>query len=168
MLRISKVSDEVQLDCAEEALEPLLRDICTTVQSIYPDVSIQVSANGRPRAWIDRNALRQVVINLLDNAIKYGPDNQTIRVDLTVGGGVSTLSVEDQGPGIPEAEHERVWDPFYRLSRERRTAIGGTGIGLAVVRQLVTAMHGRCRVETPDSGVGTRVVVELPEANEDD
>lgn len=168
VLRISKVSDEVQLDCAQESLEPLLRDVCGTVQSIYPDVDIRFSVSGNPTAWIDKNALRQVAINLLENAIKYGPDGQTISVRLKAGGGASTLSVEDQGPGIPESEQERVWDPFYRLGRERRTAIGGTGIGLAVVRQLVTAMHGRCRIETPESGIGARVVVELPEARTDD
>ena len=164
VLRISKVSDEVQLDCAEEALEPLLEDICGTVQSIYPSVDVRLTVNGEPKARIDRNAMRQVIINLLDNAIKYGPDGQTVLVTAEARDGGSTLSVEDQGPGIPEAEHERVWDSFYRLGRERSTAIGGTGIGLAVVRQLVTAMHGTCRIETPPSGIGTRVVVELPEA----
>ncbi len=164
VLRISKVSDEVQLECAEAALEPLLRDICGTVQSIYPSVSIRIDVSGKPKARVDKNALRQIVINLLDNAIKYGPDGQSIVVTAQADDGVCKLSIEDQGPGIPEAEHERVWDSFYRLGRERGRAIGGTGIGLAVVRQLVTAMHGTCRIETPESGIGTRVVVELPQA----
>ncbi len=168
VLRISKVSDEVQLDCAEEPLGPLLEDICGTTQSVYPTVIVRVAVTGQPRAWVDRNALRQVIINLLDNAIKYGPEGQTIAVAARVDDGVATLSVEDQGPGIPHAERTRVWDSFYRLGRERDTAIGGTGIGLAVVRQLVTAMRGRCWIEMPESGTGTRVVVELPETAPDD
>ncbi|MEM8816301.1 MAG: ATP-binding protein [Pseudomonadota bacterium] len=168
VLRISKVSDEIQLDCSDEALEPLLRDIGDTAQSIYPAVTIDVSIEGDPQARVDRNALRQVVINLLDNAIKYGPEGQRIVVTAKKQDGVSIVSIEDQGAGIPEAEHARVWDTFYRLGRERHTAIGGTGIGLAVVRKLVTAMHGRCWIETPDTGVGTRVVVEFPATAGDD
>jgi len=162
VLRISKVSDEIQLDSGQEALKPLLEDIAATAQSIHPSVTIELSITGEPEAWIDRNALRQVVINLLDNAIKYGPDGQVITVSAAVSGEAATLAVEDQGPGIPESERKRVWGTFYRLGRERDTAIGGTGIGLAVVRKLIKAMHGECRIETPSSGLGTRVVIELP------
>ena len=162
VLRISKVSDEIQLDSGQEALKPLLEDIAATAQSIHPSVTIELSIAGEPEAWIDRNAVRQVVINLLDNAIKYGPDGQIITVTAAVSGETTTLAVEDQGPGIPESERTRVWGTFYRLGRERDTAIGGTGIGLAVVRKLIKAMHGECRIETPQSGVGTRVVIEFP------
>ncbi len=162
VLRISKVSDEIQLDSGQEALKPLLEDIAATAQSIHPTVTVQLSVAGEPEAWIDRNALRQVVINLLDNAIKYGPDGQTVTVTAAGNDETATLAVEDQGPGIPESERKRVWSTFYRLGRERDTAIGGTGIGLAVVRKLIKAMRGECRIETPQSGLGTRVVIELP------
>ncbi|MGH9332977.1 MAG: sensor histidine kinase, partial [Vicinamibacteria bacterium] len=71
---------------------------------------------------------------------------------------------EDQGPGIPTRERERVFDRFYRLDRERTSSIAGTGIGLAVVRELVTRQGGRAFVESGASG-GTRVVIELPAAS---
>ena len=100
-----------------------------------------------------------MLLNLIDNAIKYGPGQQTISISLTAADGTARISIEDQGPGIPETERDRVWSPFYRLKRERGSAISGTGIGLSVVRQLVEAMHGRCWIDALDGG--TRVNIEF-------
>jgi signal transduction histidine kinase len=72
------------------------------------------------------------------------------------------LWVEDQGPGIPVADRERVWEPYVRLDRDAEGATGGSGIGLAVVRELVTLHGGRTWLEDGRSGTGTRVVIELP------
>ena len=79
---------------------------------------------------------------------------------LAAQGDVLRVSVADEGPGIPAAERDRVWSAFYRLGREQDTAVSGTGIGLAVVRALVEAMHGRCYVA--DNSRGAEFVVELP------
>jgi signal transduction histidine kinase len=96
---------------------------------------------------------------LLDNAGKFGPPQREIRVNVTDVDGWARISVQDQGPGIPEAEQEKVWDAFYRMKREESTAIGGTGIGLSVVRELVESMQGRCVIDSGDGG--TRVSVEF-------
>jgi signal transduction histidine kinase len=68
--------------------------------------------------------------------------------------------VEDQGPGIPAADRDRVWEGYYRLQRETRSGVAGSGIGLAVVRSLATDMQGRSWVEDADQG-GARFVIEL-------
>lgn len=99
-----------------------------------------------------------MLLNLLDNAAKYGPRSQEIVVGIESRNGATRLFVEDQGPGIPEAERERIFERFYRLPRE---SAAGTGIGLSVVRDLVTRHGGRTFVETA-SGGGSRFVVELP------
>jgi signal transduction histidine kinase len=72
--------------------------------------------------------------------------------------------VDDGGPGIPRADRDRVWDRFWRLERDRDSAIAGSGIGLAVVRELATLHHGRAWIDdlTPEGATGTRVVIELP------
>ena len=103
-------------------------------------------------------------MNLLDNAAKYGPEGQEIRVGVERDGAVIRVSVEDQGPGIPEGgERERIWDRFYRLARDRESAVAGTGIGLAVVGELARLQGGRAFVEAaPAHGWGARFVVELP------
>ncbi|HMA43971.1 MAG TPA: HAMP domain-containing sensor histidine kinase, partial [Gemmatimonadales bacterium] len=71
--------------------------------------------------------------------------------------------VQDQGPGIPAAERERIWQQFWRLERDRGSAVAGTGIGLSVVRQLASLHRGRAWVETAPGG-GARFVIELPAA----
>jgi signal transduction histidine kinase len=109
----------------------------------------------------DRDALRQILLNLLDNAVKYGPAGQTITVSSEIVGDRARISVEDQGPGIPHTDRLRVWEPYVRLNRDVESATGGSGIGLSVVRELVTLHGGRTRAEGAPSG-GARVVIELP------
>jgi signal transduction histidine kinase len=115
-------------------------------------------------APLDAGALRQIVLNLLDNALKYGPPGQAIAVDCRLSGETAVIAIEDEGPGIAEADAARIWDPFYRASHGDG-ATGGTGIGLAIVKRLVEMHGGRVRV---DRGVrGARFVVELQGAKRD-
>ena len=113
----------------------------------------------------DRAALRQILLNLLDNAAKYGPPGQTIRVEVARGGIGACVSVSDDGPGVIESERERVWQPFYRAERDVVSATTGSGIGLAVVGELVRQLDGRRRIEAGPGGTGARVVIELPAAS---
>ena len=109
---------------------------------------------------VDAEALRQVLTNLLDNAWKYGGTAPSARVEFGADAHGLTLAIEDNGPGVPEAERERIWEPYVRLDRDRRSSIAGTGIGLAVVKELVGRSGGSCRVER---GVcGARFVVIFP------
>jgi signal transduction histidine kinase len=110
---------------------------------------------------VDRNALRQILLNLLDNAAKYGPAGQTITVGSQIVGDRARIWVEDEGPGIPRDDRVRVWEPYIRLNRDAESSTGGSGIGLSVVRELVLLHGGRTRVESSPGG-GARVVVELP------
>jgi signal transduction histidine kinase len=109
----------------------------------------------------DAHALRQVLVNLLDNALKYGPVGQTITVALApAGSSRARLTVADEGPGVPAADRERVWRPFTRLERAGSTA-PGTGLGLAVVRALARQHGGDAWVDAAPGG-GAAFVVELP------
>lgn len=113
----------------------------------------------------DQSALRQILLNLLDNAVKYGPREQTIRVGAERQNGRTRIVVEDQGPGIPQEDRERVWEGYFRLQRESRLAVAGSGIGLAVVRSLATEMGGKTWIEDSATG-GARFVVELDTGGE--
>jgi signal transduction histidine kinase len=110
---------------------------------------------------LDRDALRQILLNLLDNAVKYGPPGQTITVGSEIVADRARIWVEDQGPGIPHEDRRRVWEPYVRLNREAESATGGSGIGLSVVRELVELHGGRTRAEGAPGG-GARIVIELP------
>ena len=112
----------------------------------------------------DPGAVRQMLLNLLDNAVKYGPAGQEVRIGAARDNGVARLWVDDGGPGIPRADRERVWARFWRLERDRDSAVAGSGIGLAVVRELASLHHGRAWIDEKDPAAssGTRVVIELP------
>ncbi len=116
---------------------------------------------GQLVAAIDRYALQQILLNLLDNAVKYGPVGQTVTIGLASAGRGLRIWVDDEGPGIPYHERERIWEPFSRLEREQDSAVAGTGIGLAVVRELATLHGGRVWVESAPAP-GARFVMELP------
>ena len=113
----------------------------------------------------DQSALRQILLNLLDNAVKYGPREQTVRVGAERHNGRTRIVVDDQGPGIPFEDRERIWEGYFRLQRESRLAVAGSGIGLAVVRSLASEMGGKTWVEDADAG-GARFIVELDTGEE--
>jgi signal transduction histidine kinase len=110
------------------------------------------------------DGLRQVLLNLLDNAVKFGPADDTIDVSLTAQAGTARITVEDRGAGVPLADRRRIFEQF---ERGRSTGhAGGAGIGLAVVQQIVRAHRGTVAVEEAASG-GARFVVSLPLADDE-
>ena len=114
-------------------------------------------------AWADPDALRQVMDNLVDNAIKYTPNGGRITVRWSATADTVSFEVEDTGVGIPAADLPRVFERFYRVDKARSRAVGGTGLGLAIVKHLVQAMKGHVRVAST-AGKGTTFRVTLPRA----
>ncbi|MCC7375484.1 MAG: HAMP domain-containing histidine kinase [Verrucomicrobiales bacterium] len=114
-------------------------------------------------ASVDASALQQALSNLLDNALKHSPPDGEIQVSLAVepDGRHFIMSVADTGPGIPESERRRVFEPFHRLGNELRREHAGVGIGLAIVRHVAEAHHGSVWVEGVNPQ-GTRLVMRLP------
>ena len=124
-------------------------------------VEIRTQCDDGCMALIAPDALRQVLLNLLDNAVKFGPKGQRIDVGVACRGNEVTISVSDQGPGIRASERRTVFEPFTqgRSSRSRTTT--GAGIGLAVVADLVAAHGGRVWIDDAPSGRGARVSIAL-------
>jgi PAS domain S-box-containing protein len=143
--------------------EELVRGVVTVGQSrVGEETKIEVVVPAVvPKAHGDSERTRQVLLNLLDNAIKYSPSGGRIEVGLAAVGNRLRFSVEDQGLGIPVGEQERIFDKFYRLDPDQRRGIGGTGLGLYICRELVQSMHGRIWVES-EPGKGTTFAFELP------
>jgi signal transduction histidine kinase len=149
-------------------LAPLVRELVAEFEPLVQDEQIKmVTSLGDAVAPVDEDAFRQVLLNLLDNAVKYGPTPQQIDIATERINGVVRVSVDDEGPSVPKGEREHIWQRYYRLDREQETASAGTGIGLAVVRELVSLHGGRTWVEVGSRG-GSRFVVELPAAESED
>jgi len=147
------------------ALAPLVQEVIDGFAPLAAARGVTLAASVPEDLVVpaDPGAVRQMLLNLLDNAVKYGPAGQEVRIGATRENGVARLWVADRGPGIPRADRERVWDRFWRLERDRDSSVAGSGIGLAVVRELADLHHGRAWIDDagPD-GAGTRVVIELP------
>ncbi len=114
-------------------------------------------------AWADPDGLRQILDNLVDNAIKYTPSGGCITVRWGATADAISFEVEDTGIGIPEADVNRVFERFYRVDKARDRAQGSTGLGLSIVKHLVQAMRGQVRVSSK-LGKGTTFRVTLPRA----
>jgi signal transduction histidine kinase len=155
--RLSPVSTDVAVEIDEivSGFEPLAQ-----AQSVRLTTRLERGIV----ADVDRGALRQVLLNLLDNAVRYGPPCQNVTITTSSAGDTWRLEVADEGPGIPADERERIFAPYYRMKRDAGGAVGGTGIGLAVVRRLVKEHGGRVQVVDADGdgGFGARFVVALP------
>jgi signal transduction histidine kinase len=147
---VRSVSDVVHEIAGE--FEPLARARRTRVL-VHIDSDATVAL--RPRA------LRHMLLNLLDNAAKYGPAGQTIEVRAAVHGGQLRLTVIDEGAGVPDSERERVWGAFQRGTGAAAKAAGGSGIGLTVVRELAQSLGGRTWVDRA-AGRGAAFHIELP------
>jgi signal transduction histidine kinase len=108
----------------------------------------------------DQGAIRQILINVLDNAAKYGPPGQTISMGVRDDGKKVRIWVDDSGPGIPVSQRENVWEAFVRGNDSLEDSTGGAGLGLAIVRDLATAMGGEADLATIPDG-GTRFTLTL-------
>jgi two-component system, OmpR family, phosphate regulon sensor histidine kinase PhoR len=116
-----------------------------------------------PPIAADPDKLRQVLTNLVDNAIKYSPDGGHVYVLVTRSGNRIRFRVQDEGLGIPPTEQARIFEKFFRLDPQLTRGVGGTGLGLYICRELVQRMHGRIGVNS-DGGSGSTFWFELPVA----
>ncbi len=124
---------------------------------------IAVSVSGAPRVRVAESVLLQALTNVLDNALKFGPLTQTVLVSAAREGALVRIAVEDEGPGIPPAFREQVFDRYFRASD--LASAEGAGIGLWVVRDIVVQAGGCVRAEAASSG-GARIVLDLPAADD--
>ena len=130
---------------------------------LHPDLAVELSlADNLPKALGDAALLEQVLFNLLDNARKYGGADQPVAVFARAEEGSATISITDQGKGIPEADLEKIFEKFYRRAKGDGRA-AGTGLGLSIARGLMTAMGGSIKAQSPAMRKrGTRFTLRLP------
>jgi signal transduction histidine kinase len=129
---------------------------------VPPSIKLKLTApKVTPPIEADPDKARQVLTNLIDNAIKYSPDGGRVTVEITVEGQRLRYAVRDEGLGVPPAEHRRIFEKFYRLDPGLTRGVGGTGLGLYISRELLDRMGGRIWVESSGTG-GSTFVAELP------
>jgi two-component system, OmpR family, phosphate regulon sensor histidine kinase PhoR len=142
---------------ASEVVEQL-RDVFAAREDVVIELDVRDEA---PFVACDADKLRQVLINLVDNAVKYSPDGGRIGVRIEPDEDRLRLLVSDEGLGIAHGEQRRIFCKFYRLDPEQTRGVGGTGLGLYISRELVRLMGGQLSV-TSKEAQGSTFVVELP------
>lgn len=144
VLEIARIeSGEISLDLTPTPITPLLEEAVHYIAPIGKIRDIEIRSHIAPGLWAmaNRQKLLQVVLNLLSNALKYGPVSANVRLNAYRRQERVIIEVEDSGPGIPAAMRERLFTPFDRLGAEN-TKIEGTGLGLPLSKQIMLAMHG--------------------------
>jgi two-component system phosphate regulon sensor histidine kinase PhoR len=168
LLELSRIEGRRQpLRAAElspvETATALVRDLKPRFEA--RGLEVRVEGSGEIRAWADRRAVEQVLLNLLDNAIKYTEPGGRVALEIRELRDRIHVAVRDSGVGIPEEDLPRVFERFYRVDKARSRDLGGTGLGLSIVKHLVQAMDGDVDVESRE-GEGTVFQFSLPRAQD--
>ena len=111
--------------------------------------------------WEYSGYIRQILLNIISNAIKYTGENGKVSIKQYIKSEKVFIEVKDNGIGIPEEDIERIFERFYRVDKARSRSVGGTGLGLAITKHMVKALNGNIRVES-ELGVGSKFIIELP------
>lgn len=157
-------SGKVVLRCESVPLCEVVQDVCEMFQHQLSKKNLQISntIGVELSAWVDRDRLIQILVNLVDNAIKYTSDGGTISFQaIPVGDERISLQIKDTGQGIPSTDLPRITERFYRVDRARSREEGGTGLGLSIVKHLLQLLDGKLRIQS-ELGKGTTVDVILP------
>lgn len=168
LLDLSRIESGVwKPDPAEWSADDLIDAAWASLQPVPANRKItlarEIPKSLRLRA--DRDALVQVLCNLLDNAVRYTPDGGSVRVRARREGGHVRVEVADDGPGIPSGQLERVFERFYRADAGRSRQAGGTGLGLSIVKHIVAAHGGRTGIDS-ELGRGTTVWFTIPDTGD--
>lgn len=166
-VRLAKLIDDLldlsKIESGKMAMAPVPADLlpsvkraCAILEKQAASKSIRVEVNipaGLPRIHADEGGLSQVLMNLLDNAVKYTPDNGKVSVSAARDGAFVRVDISDTGVGIPEADIPRIFERFYRVDKARSRELGGTGLGLSIVKHIVQAHGGQVSVKSaPEKG----------------
>ncbi|MFW6295293.1 MAG: two-component system histidine kinase PnpS [Halanaerobium sp.] len=156
LMNLSKIESQ-SFDLKAENLEKVVTKVTNLMEKNAKDKNIDfevIIADNLPLVYMVREQIKQVLINLIDNAIKYTPAGGKIIVKVEQEGDKVHFSVKDTGMGIPQADQERIFERFYRVDKARSRALGGTGIGLSIVRNIIK-QHGSEILVKSREGVGS-------------
>jgi signal transduction histidine kinase len=164
LLAISRLdAGEVKMEKTRIDLGELVASTAQEMALLADEKSIRLVSDGSAGIHVegDRTRLQQVIVNLIDNAIKYTQEGGKIEVSVGKEGNTAVLEVSDNGPGIPPECLSHVFERFYRADKARSRASGGAGLGLSIVKAICAAHSAEVKVSSQE-GPGSRFRVELP------
>lgn len=163
MLLIARLDQGRPLESKPLDLQVIARDAAADARAVAPQREITLNAPDTAIVSGDDTRLRQVVGNLIRNALVHTPSASPVEIAVITQNGTAQLSVIDHGPGLPAGDREKIFEPFYRADISRSRDSGGAGLGLSIVSAVVAAHGGRVKVKDTAGG-GATFEVELPTA----
>ncbi len=162
ILMLSEI-ENMQGNISEVNLGEVVSEVKDIMQNISTDNNVTVNyiCDNEVKAFLDKNRIKQLLINLIDNAIKYNVENGVVDVKIIKSNSFVDIRVEDTGIGIDEKHLSRVFERFYRVDKSRSRQMGGTGLGLAIVKHIVISFNGTINIESK-LGQGTKIYIKIP------
>jgi two-component system phosphate regulon sensor histidine kinase PhoR len=166
LLSLSRIEKDVETE-GIQLMETKIRDVLeTAIQVCRPNaeskgINMELSCDETYTAKMDPPLFEQAVVNLLDNAIKYSPENSLVRLEAARKNGEMVIDIIDKGCGIEKKHLPRLFERFYRVDKARSRKLGGTGLGLAIVKHIVQAHGGRVTVIS-SPGEGSTFSIHIP------
>lgn len=164
ILQLSEIETrQKDLNIARHELDSIIVDVFSMLKGAAEkkNVSLTYKVDGNPLINANRDRIKQMLINLIDNAIKYNNENGSIHVRAWKTEGRVLLSIKDTGIGIARQHIPRIFERFYRVDKGRSRSMGGTGLGLSIVKHIVNLYSGDIKVES-EPGKGTEFIIQLP------
>ena len=163
ILMISRLeTKEVTVSMHDVRICPLLSDVCSTLTPLATECQVTLETNCKPLTiYANEGQIRELLNNLINNAIKYNKPGGKVFVTITSEGNDFIIIVEDTGVGIPEEAQARIFERFYRVDRGRSKKMGGTGLGLSIVKHVVNYYNGSIQLESQVMK-GTKFTIRLP------
>ncbi|EWH11042.1 sensor protein CpxA [Catenovulum agarivorans DS-2] len=165
VLRLAKLeNDDAQLEFTAINLQPLITDICTSAQLECDTKNIQLNVTTHGTLMVNGDAmlLSTAIENIVRNAIKYSPQNSNIKVTAKTVEHAILIQVSDSGPGVPDDDIDKIFNPFYRVEKDRDRISGGTGLGLSIAKKAISRHEGTISAFNKEQDPGLTVEIRLP------
>ena len=165
LLTVSKIElGEIKFHFADASLIDAVNNVLSLVETKARLKNIKIDnlvSEKLPLIKADKDRLAQIFVNVLDNAVKFTPENGKVRIAVEEANGYAVITISDTGIGVPKEEIERLGERFYRADRNRSRDLGGTGLGLSIVKHLIAAHGGKMEIDSK-LGRGTKVSLFFP------
>jgi two-component system phosphate regulon sensor histidine kinase PhoR len=159
---IEKESEVGGLKLEKQMILPLINNVVSLCSERYIKKNINIVISGEDyKVKINPPLIEQALINLIENAVKYGPEDSTVTIELQKSNSILEIRVIDRGQGIPSEHHGRLFERFYSVDKARSRELGGSGLGLSIVKHIAISHGGNVRVES-EIGKSSTFIVELP------
>lgn len=162
MLNLTQVEKKKNLVFEEFDLEPIIENVCQDLKMKYPQKAITYNIKlNCSQIFADYNLFEQCLMNLIDNAIKYSRENPIINISTDLDKEFTSITVQDNGVGIPEDQKHRIFERFFRIDHSRSQIITGTGLGLSIVKHIIQKHNGKLKVSS-EVNIGTTISILIP------